>query len=128
MLLFNRCLVEPIIAGRKVETRRVWKRCLVKPDGVYAASTDYSRKGIFAHIYIKYVRRQRLGEMSDRDAMLEGFSSLEEFREVWMRCYGSNSWNPMLEVYVIGFRVVDVVQSLPHQQPPLRLLENSTTC
>ncbi|MEM4635735.1 MAG: ASCH domain-containing protein [Candidatus Nitrosocaldus sp.] len=109
MLLFNRCLVEPILAGRKVETRRVWKRCLVKPNRVYSASTDYSRDGIFAHLYIKYVKKQRLGEMSDEDAMLEGFSSLEEFKDVWIECYGIDSWDPMLEVYVIGFRVVDVV-------------------
>ncbi|MEM1941933.1 MAG: ASCH domain-containing protein [Candidatus Nitrosocaldus sp.] len=108
MLLFNRCLVEPILAGRKVETRRVWKRCLVKPNKVYTASTDYSRKSIFAHLYIRYVKRQRLGDMSDGDAILEGFSSLDEFRDVWVKCYGKDSWNPMLEVYVIGFRVVDV--------------------
>ncbi|MCS6767499.1 MAG: ASCH domain-containing protein [Candidatus Nitrosocaldus sp.] len=107
MLLFNRHLVKLIVSGRKVETRRVWKRCIVKPGNVYTASTDYSRKGIFAHLYIRYVKRQRLGEMSDRDAMLEGFSSLEEFRDVWIRCYGKDSWNPMLEVYVIGFSVVD---------------------
>ncbi|MFN4336279.1 MAG: ASCH domain-containing protein [Candidatus Nitrosocaldus sp.] len=107
MLIFNRCLVEPILAGRKVETRRVWKRCLVKPDRVYTASTNYSVKGIFAHLYIRYVKRQRLGDMSDEDAILEGFSSLDEFRDVWMRCYGRDSWDPMLEVYVIGFRVVD---------------------
>ncbi|GBC73579.1 hypothetical protein HRbin04_00982 [archaeon HR04] len=108
MLLFNRCLVEPILTGRKVETRRVWKRCLVKPNRVYTASTDYSRDGIFARLYIKYVKRQRLGEMSDEDAMLEGFSSLEEFKNVWIGCYGIDSWDPMLEVYVIGFKVVDV--------------------
>ncbi|MEM4175921.1 MAG: ASCH domain-containing protein, partial [Candidatus Nitrosocaldus sp.] len=85
------------------------KRCLVKPNRVYSASTDYSRDGIFAHLYIKYVKKQRLGEMSDEDAMLEGFSSLEEFKDVWIECYGIDSWDPMLEVYVIGFRVVDVV-------------------
>ncbi|MEM4715449.1 MAG: hypothetical protein QXW85_04930, partial [Candidatus Nitrosocaldus sp.] len=56
----------------------------------------------------RYVKRQRLGDMSDGDAILEGFSSLDEFRDVWVKCYGKDSWDPMLEVYVIGFRVVDV--------------------
>jgi len=103
-MLFNRSLMDKILSGRKVETRRIWKRCMVKENRIYAARTDYSKDSVFAYIYIKYVRRERLCDMDDHSAMLEGFSSLDEFKYVWIRCYGS--WNPMQEVYVIGFTTV----------------------
>ncbi len=100
-MLFNKALVDKILSGRKVETRRVWKRCMVKENRVYAAKTDYSKDSTFAYIYIKYIRKERLSDIDEYGAMLEGFSSLDEFKDVWIKCYGS--WDPMQEVYVIGF-------------------------
>jgi hypothetical protein len=103
-MLFNKELVEKILSGKKVETRRAWKRCMVREDRVYAAKTDYRSDSIFAYLYIKYVRRERLMDMGDDGAIREGFSSLQEFKDVWVKCYGS--WNPDEEVYVIGFEMV----------------------
>lgn len=104
MILFKREFVDPILSSAKTESRRRWKRPLVREGGVYWAATGFRREDRFAKLRVKYVRRQRLGDVTEEDAKKEGCSSLEEFREVWRRVYGS--WDPDEEVYVVGFEVV----------------------
>jgi len=98
-MLFNKALVEKILSARRLRLgehgKGVWS------ERMYAAKTDYRNYSIFAYLYIKYVRRERLMDIDDGGAIREGFSSLQEFNDVWIKCYGS--WNPNGEVYVIGF-------------------------
>ncbi len=103
-MLFKLYLVKPILDGSKTETRRLWKRCMVRVNGVYNAKTDFHNKSTFARIKITYVRRERLGSISTDGVRKEGCNSIEEFRKIWVDIYGR--WDPDMEVFVIGFRVV----------------------
>ncbi len=96
-------MVRPILDGIKTETRRVWKRCMVREGHVYKARTRYSRDGIFALIRIMYVKREKLGDIDTLAAMREGYATVDEFIKCWVNLYGS--WDPDLYVYVIGFRL-----------------------
>jgi len=46
---------------------------------------------------------QKLGEISEAEARKEGFNSLEEFKEAWIKIIGQ--WNPSLEVVAYEFKL-----------------------
>lgn len=103
-MLFRPYLTEPILNGSKTETRRLWKRCMVKVNKIYDARTDFRNKSIFARIKIMYVRKEKLGSISDDGIRKEGCGSMEEFKKIWIDIYGG--WDPDTEVFVIGFHVI----------------------
>jgi hypothetical protein len=103
-MLFKPCLVEPILNGTKTETRRLWKRCLVKTGNNYQAKTNFRNDSEFATIKIAYVRRERLGSIRSEGLKKEGCRSLNEFKRIWIDSYGS--WQPNTHVFVIGFKLV----------------------
>jgi len=103
-MLFKPYLVEPILKGAKTETRRLWKRCLVKVGSNYKAKTNFRSNSAFATIKIAYIRREKLGNVNSDDAKKEGCRSLNEFKRIWIDSHGS--WQPDTQVFVIGFRLV----------------------
>jgi len=103
-VLFKQYLVEPILNGTKTETRRLWKRCLVKVGGTYKAKTNFRNSSAFATIMITYIRKERLGNIDAYGVEKEGCKSFDEFKQNWMDSY--SSWQPDAQVFVIGFRLV----------------------
>ncbi len=103
-MLFKPCLVEPILNGRKTETRRLWKRCFIKVGNNYKAKTNFRNDSIFATVKIAYIRKERLGNINTEGLKREGCRSLNEFKRIWIDSYGS--WQPNAQVYVIGFQLV----------------------
>jgi len=103
-MLFKPYLVEPILKGAKTETRRLWKRCLVKVGSNYKAKTNFRSNSAFATIKIAYVRREKLGNINSNDVKKEGCRSLNEFKRIWIDSHGS--WQPDTQVFVIGFQLV----------------------
>ena len=103
-MLFKPYLVEPILKGAKTETRRLWKRCLVKVGSNYKAKTNFRSNSAFATIKIAYIRREKLGTVNSDDAKKEGCRSLNEFKRIWIDSHGS--WQPDTQVFVIGFQLV----------------------
>jgi hypothetical protein len=103
-MLFKPYLVEPILKGAKTETRRLWKRCLVKVGSNYKAKTNFRSNSAFAIIKIAYIRREKLGNVNSNDAKKEGCRSLNEFKRIWIDSHGS--WQPDTQVFVIGFQLV----------------------
>ena len=103
-MLFKPYLVEPILKGAKTETRRLWKRCLVKVGGNYKAKTNFRSNSAFATIKIAYIRREKLGTVNSDDAKKEGCRSLNEFKRIWIDSHGS--WQPDTQIFVIGFQLV----------------------
>jgi hypothetical protein len=103
-MLFKRYLVEPILGETKTETRRLWKRCLVKVGGTYKAKTNFRNSSTFATITITYIRKERLGNIDADSVRKEGCQSLDEFKQIWIDSYGS--WQPDAQVFVIGFQLI----------------------
>jgi len=104
-LLFKPYHIEPILTGKKTQTRRVWKKPRVKVGNIYRAKTHLFSKNYFALLRITGLRKEKLGDMTEEDAIAEGAKSLTHFREIWQDIHGS--WNPEQEVWVVEFEVVE---------------------
>lgn len=103
MLLFSEHSKALILMGRKIQTRRVWRRPRVKPGHVYQCRTELLGKP-FANIRVLSVEPVRLGWIDEEDARAEGAASVEEFVEVWRRIH--MKWEPWRWVWKITFEVV----------------------
>jgi hypothetical protein len=104
MILFKPYHVEEIIAGRKTQTRRIWKRPRAKVGAVHLVKTELFSKEYHCKIRIIDVRRERLGNISEDDARAEGGYTVAEYIEVWREINGV--WNPDQLVYVVDFEVI----------------------
>ncbi len=105
-MLFKPEHVEPIMCGRKTQTRRVWKRCRAKVGAVHKAKLEMLSRDYFALLRITGVRQERLGEISEADAKAEGGYTVESYRQEWIEINGAGAWDPDLVVYVVDFVVV----------------------
>ena len=104
MILFKPEHVAPILTGRKTQTRRLVGKRRWKVGTVHLAKTGYRRDQTFARIRITAVRQERLGDITEEDAVREGYCSAAEYQEVFRRIYGF--WDPDTPVWVIDFEVV----------------------
>lgn len=77
MLLFKRCFVEDILAGRKTQTRRFHKHPR-KAGSIQMCKSEFLGKP-FCSVLITGVFQQRLCDISEADARKEGFVDKEEF-------------------------------------------------
>ena len=104
-MLFKETHVSMILAGKKTATRRVWKKPMVKVNGIYKAKLKMLSKDYFAKIKVIKLYKQKLMDMRDSDAVKEGYNDVLAFKKIWIEI--NNEWNPYLEVDVIEFEVVD---------------------
>lgn len=104
-------------------------RLLWKVGGVYAIVPKRGMKGI-GKIRILEIRRERLQDISEADAIAEGVefeapfysvfvggkrlvfgvSAVEAYRELWESINGRGSWDKNPYVWVICFEVVEMVE------------------
>jgi hypothetical protein len=84
--LFKQEHVEPILADRKTQTRRTgmlrWKVGAIRQ-----IKTGYHKDSEFAKLHIKAVRQERLSIITFAEAYAEGYDSIEEYKEVFIRIY-----------------------------------------
>lgn len=104
-MLFKKPLLEKILSGQKTQTRRSIKKkrgarvySVGDKMGVRAGYTKYT-----AYVIITKRVRQKLGNISEIDAQKEGFSSIEEFKQIWIKLYGK--WRPNTVVWVYEFKL-----------------------
>lgn len=71
---------------------------------IHKAKTTLFSRDHFALIRITGLRRERLGDITLEDVRREGYDTMEEFKEVWVRI--TKCWDPELEVYVVSFELV----------------------
>jgi uncharacterized protein YhfF len=95
-------------AGEKTQTRRVlddyarsWR------EGEIFAAVD-KHKEIFAHIKALAIHKQRLGDITEDEAVAEGFKDLAAFRAEWIKYY--RVFDAALEVMVLEFRVLPAAE------------------
>lgn len=103
-MLFKPEHKQMILNGTKTATRRVWKKPMVKVGGIYKAKLKMLSKDYFAKIKVTQFYTQRLRKMNESDCRKEGYNSLGEFVDIWIKINGK--WNPDLFVDVIEFEVV----------------------
>ena len=97
MLLFKEKFLEQIITGEKTQTIRLWKHRRMKPgQRSYVPGVGY--------IAITRVERVKLDDLTDDDALLDGFSSADALRVELRTLYDEDTlarWTP----YIIRFTV-----------------------
>ena len=79
MLLFKEEHVEPILSGRKIETRRMWGSWRANVRSVHLAKTKMLSREHFAKLYIFDRWEERLGDISEESVRNEGYNSKEEY-------------------------------------------------
>ena len=106
-MLFKAEHVNMIKEGEKTATRRDWSRWQVKVDGRYPVQTEMFQKKedceAFIQVYNRY--KEKFKDMDEEDVIKEGYSSLEEFKEVWKRINGEYP-EPGQEIYVVEFEYI----------------------
>ncbi len=108
-MLFKPDHVEPILAGRKTQTRRLGARRW-REGSIHACYTrpPFARGGAepFCRVRIKDVRRERLSSISMDDAVAEGYGSIEDFYAAFRRINAAQGLELDPEVWVVAFEVV----------------------
>jgi hypothetical protein len=97
MALFKKPLLQLVLEGKKTQTRRTHRR-------MWTVGKAYSiRDRLFAKTEAKILilRRfgQRLEEISEEDAIKEGFNNKTEFLKAWNEIYGKIDENEVVVVY-----------------------------
>ena len=97
MLLFKKKFLEQIRRGEKTQTIRLWKHCRMKPgQRSYVPGVGY--------IAIVSVKPVELSELTDADAILDGFPSAELLLQEISTLYEADVWKE-LTPFLIRFSV-----------------------
>jgi hypothetical protein len=107
-LLFKKPMIPQIHAGTKTATRRP-SRPMLKEGGRYRLKTKLFK----AHpdsIQVDRLYQQPLGEMTEADAQMEGYSTLREFQEAWVSLF--ITYDPAQTVWVVEFRYLGLLQTV----------------
>lgn len=101
MILFKPEHVEPILSGRKTQTRRLGRKRW-KVGSIHQCKLNY-RTEPFTRVKVTAVRQERLGNIPEGDIRNQGYSSVKAYREASERIYGF--WDPGAEVWVVEFEL-----------------------
>ncbi len=101
-LLFKEDLMQKVLNGTKVQTRRTSTRRYT-PGKTYAIRTGMVEEAR-AHVKVLRTWRQQLRDLTPEDVRKEGFTSFAEFRQAWITIYGQ--WSPDQYVTAIEFRLL----------------------
>lgn len=102
---FGPQLMPKVLDGTKTMTRRKRKTmdCPYQAGHDYAAQPGRGQRAV-ARIRILGIRWERLSDLTEEDAQLEGFASTDEFFDYWVGLYGKVDKRD--QVWVITFQVV----------------------
>ena len=105
MLLFKPEHVEPILAGTKTQTRRIWKRKHANVGAVHLAKTKMLSKEYFAKLEILAVWQEDILDITEEDARAEGYSGHDEYLAAFCRInkLGLGDLDNLM-VWVVRFR------------------------
>lgn len=118
MLLFKKKFLEDIRAGRKTQTIRVWKfRHMRRGQLSYTPGVGY--------IEITEVEPVKLEELTDADALPDGFASVEDLRQEIWRLYTPEQLQER-KVFRIRFRVLSPEEQLKLRQQRHKRRQTST--
>ena len=89
--------IEKVVNGQKVATRR---------SGRFA---DVGEKWVLQDrtFIVKDVYRQKLGEVTDVDAVKEGYQNIEDYKASILSLHPGMKWLPEMKVWVHEFEAVE---------------------
>ncbi len=102
-------LCDLVLCGTKTVTRRPIgdkPECQYKPGKDYAVCPGRGKHQL-GRIKVISVWRELLEDITDKDAVLEGFADRAEFVHYWLKLYGR--WDFGMPVWRIEFTVISVV-------------------
>ena len=108
MILFRSEHVQPILEGRKTQTRRFWddERPRVKVGGNYWAATRlFKPEYRFARLYVTALDWMPLDPVSVEDALAEGYESVAAFQDAFKRINKLDHWPTFEMVWRVKFRL-----------------------
>lgn len=110
MITFSKLFVDSILSGQKTQTRRLGKKRWREGSIHLATWSRFNPEARFAHLWIIDVREQRLGDITEEEAHMEGFDSREAFLQVFHNLnrhkLPSLGWEDET-VWVVTFEVVE---------------------
>lgn len=99
-LVTNDRMVASVLAGQKVQQRR---------NGVYAYPGErFSLNG--QAFEVTRLEHQRLGDMTEADAVKEGFGDLESYRQIILHMHAGMSWDVDHKVWLHEFQKCEDVE------------------
>lgn len=103
MLLFKKKFLDAIRKGSKTQTVRLWKACRLRSGGLcYVPGIGYTR--------ITDVAEVALGDLTDEDAVLDGFQSAEALLSEIRTLYADRV-DAGYRAFRIRFQVLDAAEA-----------------
>jgi N4-acetylcytidine amidohydrolase len=102
--LFKSHLAEKVRAGRKTQSRRISK-VRYREGSVQPVQENYKPGKAKDHIKINRRYEQKLGDVTEEQAIAEGFNNLEEFKAEWC-AITKKPWNPEQIVTAYEFELI----------------------
>ena len=102
MILFKPKHVQPILDGIKTQTRRLGKKRWNVGAHHQCRTRMLDAKSHFATVEILDVRREKVLDISHRDALAEGYGSIPDYLDAWL-CI--NGGSVLVECWVVEFRL-----------------------
>jgi len=88
-------MIDLVLQGKKTQTIRAWKKAPPKPGTICKLNFQVPIKIIKTY-------RKKLSALTIRELKQDGFSSKEDFRRIWLKCYPS--FDPEQLVWIIQFQ------------------------
>lgn len=121
-MIFKPNLAQKVLKGEKTQTRRIVKpgefwdgKTVCRPDGAikWQVGQSYAiqpgrTKAAIGRFKLLDIRRERVQDISEGDAIAEGFSSISEFFGVFESINGKAALDK--EVWVLVFEVINPAQ------------------
>lgn len=102
-MIFKKEFLPLILSGRKTQTRRIHSR-LLRVGHIYSIQVNRT-KSTGHYLKVTNLYHQTLKQVTEADAVKEGFSKLDEFKQAWISINGS--WDPKLKVVVYEFELTN---------------------
>lgn len=118
MVLFTDYSAAYIIAKRKWQTRRLWKKPRVRAGGKYYCQLNLRKESRFATIRVISIEEWDGKTISKEDAIAEGYDTPEDFMEVYRELNAHNWEDETRTHYAIEFEVLEILPCIP-EVPPL---------
>lgn len=123
-MIFAHTLLQ-VLRGEKCQTRRIVKpdeafdsehqaivkinmRTMYKVGKSYAVQPNRGKKAV-ARILITGIRKEKIGTISEADALDEGFRSRDDFLATWQSIHGEDA-NLNHDVWVIEFKLQSIME------------------